>query len=39
MHATTTPSSWSAQFFYILARFGLGLDGLAIDDEEQGPLS
>jgi hypothetical protein len=33
MLATTTPNSWSAQFFYVLARFGLGLDGLAAEDE------
>lgn len=36
MHAITTPphASWSAQFLYVLARFGLGLDGLVIDNDE-----
>lgn len=36
MHAKTTPPSWSAQFLYALACFGLGLDGLAIEDGEAG---
>lgn len=44
MHAITTPPaiSWSAQFLYVLARFGLGLDGLtglAIQADEVGASS
>jgi hypothetical protein len=38
MLATATPNSWSAQFFYALGRFGLGLEGLATEDEDDAPL-
>ena len=39
MLATTTPNSWSAQFFYVLARFGLGLEGLEAEDSALPDLS
>lgn len=33
MHVITTPlpASWSAQFLYVLARFGLGLEGASTE--------
>ena len=36
MHAITTPAlaSWSAQFLYALACFGLGLEGAIVEGED-----
>ena len=33
MLATTIPPSWPAQFLYVMARFGLGLEGCPAEPE------